>query len=139
MARYGKSPGTLTTSTDNGLQLFHSRRPLQHENVVYLHMSKKNTTTPPQLFVVETLHTFRMRYLVESETAEEAEKIVDMPPVDQIIDEWQQKYVGDTILTSQPISRKEAEEMHTEKNASGWEGSPWMPIDSMIRRLKNGV
>ena len=101
-------------------------------------MSKKNTPTP-KLFIIETLPTFRMRYLVESETAEEAEKIVDMPPADQIIEEWQQKYMGDTILALEPISRKEAEEMHTEKNDSSWVGSPWMPLDSMIRRLKNGV
>ncbi len=42
--------------------------------------TKVSTTPPAQLFVVETIHTFHMRYLVESETAEGAEKVVSMQP-----------------------------------------------------------
>ena len=99
-------------------------------------MSKKNTTTPPQLFVVETLHTFRMRYLVESETAKGAELVVVR---DGFSEEWQQKFMGDTILTVQPLSREEATEAHTASEDSSWDGSPWMPLDSMIMRSKDGV
>ena len=98
-------------------------------------MSKNNTTTPAQLFVVETIHTFHMRYLVESETAEGAREIVNKQPDD---DEWQQKYLGDTILTVQPISHEEAEKIHTTSDSS-WQGSPWMPIDSMIAKSKDGI
>ena len=98
-------------------------------------MSENNVTTPAQLFVVETIHTFHMRYLVESETAEGAREIVNKQPDD---DEWQQKFMGDTVLTVQPISREEAEKIHTKKDSS-WMGSEWMPIDSMITRSKDGI
>jgi hypothetical protein len=92
-------------------------------------------TTTPQLFIVESLLTFRMRYLVESETAKGAEKVVSMQPDDE---EWQQKFMGNTVLTSQPISHEEAEKIHTKKDSS-WMGSEWMPIDSMITRSKDGI
>ena len=98
-------------------------------------MSENNTTTPAQLFVVETIHTFHMRYLVESETAEGAREIVNKQPDDE---EWQQKYLGNTVLAVQPISHEEAEKIHTKKDSS-WMGSEWMPIDSMITRSKDGI
>ena len=99
-------------------------------------MSKNNTTTPAQLFIVETIHTFHMRYLVESETAEGAKEIVNKQPDDE---EWQQKYLGNTVLTVQPISCEEAEEIHQipATSDSSWLGSPWMPIDSIIAKLKD--
>ena len=97
--------------------------------------TKVSTTPLAQLFVVETIHTFHMRYLVESETAEGAREIVNKQPDDE---EWQQKYLGDIVLTVQPISHEEAEEIHTTSDSS-WQGSPWMPIDSMITRSKNGT
>ena len=97
--------------------------------------TKVSTTPPAQLFVVETIHTFHMRYLVESETAEGAREIVNKQPDD---DEWQQKYLGDIVLTVQPISHEGAEEIHATSDSS-WLGSPWMPIDSMITRSKNGT
>ena len=65
--------------------------------------TKVSTTPPAQLFVVETIHTFHMRYLVESETAEGAREIVNKQPDDE---EWQQKYLGDIVLTVQPISHE---------------------------------
>ena len=98
-------------------------------------MSENNTTTPAQLFVVETIHTFHMRYLVESETAEGAREIVNKQPDDE---EWQQKYLGNTILTVHPISHEEAEEIHA-TNDSSWLGSPWMPVDSVIAKSKEGI
>ena len=99
--------------------------------------TKVSTTPPARLFVVETRHTFRMRYLVESETAEGAEKVVSMQPDEE---EWQQKFMGVTAGPKHtlPISREEAEEIHT-RNDPSWLGSSWMPIDSVIMRSKNGT
>ena len=97
--------------------------------------TKVSTTPPAQLFLVETIHTFHMRYLVESETAEGAREIVNKQPDE---DEWQQKYLGDIVLTVQPVSREEAEEIHATRDSS-WLGSSWMPIDSMITRSKDGI
>ena len=94
-----------------------------------------STTPAAQLFVVETIHTFHMRYLVESETAEGAREIVNKQPDDE---EWQQKYLGDIVLTVQPMSHEKAEEIHATSDSS-WLGSPWMPIDSMITRSKDGI
>ena len=95
---------------------------------------KASTTPPTRLFVVETQHTFRMRYLVESKTAEEAEKVVSMQPDTE---EWQQKFMGVTAGPKHtlPISREEATEIHTASDHS-WIGTPWMPIDSVIMRSK---
>jgi hypothetical protein len=104
-------------------------------------MSEINTkvnTTPAKLFIVESLLTFRMRYLVESETAEGAEKVVNTQPDDE---EWQQKFMGNIVLTSRPISREEASEIHaaSDSPSSVWMGSPWVSIDSAITRAKDGI
>lgn len=84
-----------------------------------------------QLFVVEVIHTFRMRYLVEDETAEWAEETVIMNPDGA---EWHQKFLGDTIVSSRPISREEAEEMHALDDGGG---CPWLDLDSMILRPRD--
>ena len=81
---------------------------------------------PARLFVVETIHTFRMRYLVEDVTAAWAEETVIMNP-DAI--EWHQKFIGDTIVSTRPISREEAEEMHALDDGGG---CSWLDFDSVI-------
>ena len=91
---------------------------------------------PAQLFLVETFQTFHMHYLVESETAETAKSTLQAMLDTPDVREWQQKYVGETIFHTRAINRLEAEQMHQDEEH---DGSPWMPLDSMILRSNNGV
>ena len=83
------------------------------------------------LFVVEVIHTYRMRYLVEDETAAWAEEAVIANP-DAI--EWHQKFIGDNIVSSRPISREEAEEMHALDDGGG---CSWLDLDTVILRPRD--
>lgn len=91
---------------------------------------------PAQLFLVETFQTFHMHYLVESETVETAKSTVQAMLDTSDVTGWQQKYVGETIFHTRAINRLEAEQMHQDEEH---DGSPWMPLDSMIMRSNNGV
>jgi len=91
---------------------------------------------PRQIFLIEAIQTFRMRYLVETEEAGWAEDSHTM----EECEEWQQKFLGEQIITTRAITREEAEQMHADDNVKFKgdlqisEGSPWLPLDRFIMR-----
>lgn len=88
---------------------------------------------PRQIFLIEAIQTFRMRYLIETEEAGWAE---DTHTMDEC-EEWQQKCLGEQIITTRAITREEAEQMHADDAlAVISDGNPWLPLDQFIMRPK---
>lgn len=89
------------------------------------------------LFVVETIKTFRHRYVIDCEELEHAYDTVTM----QEADEFSQMYLGENIISGRKITRKEFNRMNKalEINGDGTHyqpetGSPWMG-DKMIHKV----
>ena len=96
-------------------------------------MTMTTQKRPRQIFLIEAIQTFRMRYLIETEEAGWAE---DTHTMDEC-EEWQQKFLGEQIITTRAITREEAEQMHADDDlAVSSDGSPWLPLDQFIMRPK---
>lgn len=65
-------------------------------------------------YLVETISMFRMRYVVESDTAEYAMKQVNMG-----LDEFGQKHLGETIISARVVSDEEIRDLSYEEH-------PWL-------------
>lgn len=92
-------------------------------------MSKK-------LYVVDTIITFRNRYVVEAECRDHAFDEVTMidsgNPLDKF-DPAEQKFLGETIIDGRLISEDEFNKMIEEMKETG-EGSHWMGKE-LIRKI----
>ncbi len=93
-------------------------------------MTMTTQKRPRQIFLIEAIQTFRVRYLIETEEAGWAEDTHTMGECE----EWQQKFLGEEIITTRAITREEAEQMHALAVSS--DGSPWLPLDQFIMRPK---
>lgn len=91
------------------------------------------------LFVVETISQFRIRYVIECESAEHAEDTI----VCEEADEYSQKFLGETILGTREISMKKFHKMNdallNDNNGRVFSryaesGSPWMG-EKMIHKV----
>lgn len=90
------------------------------------------------LFVVETISQFRIRYVIECESAEHAEDTI----VCEEADEYSQKFLGETILGTREISMKKFHKMNDALNNNNGRvfsryaesGSPWMG-EKMIHKV----
>lgn len=81
------------------------------------------------LFVVETIQTFRHKYVIDCKNLEHAYDTVAMDEAE----EFSQMYLGEHIMTGHEITREEFERMNSAlaKHGDGTEyqpetGSPWM-------------
>lgn len=81
------------------------------------------------LFVVETIQTFRHRYVVECKSLDHAYDTVSMEEAQ----EFSQMHLGEQIVTGREITRDEFDRMNKslEKHGDGTHyqpesGSPWM-------------
>lgn len=82
-----------------------------------------------QMFLVETVMMFRHRYLVEDTSASNAEDTITMNDVAaDPKEEWQQTYLGETILSTRPITKSEIKAMQPESS------NPWLPFDRFVIR-----
>ena len=93
-------------------------------------VSQKKDKKQP-IFLVETILTFRHRYLVEAECAEYADDEVTMN--DGIVDqkpEWQQKYLGETIIGTRRVT--DADISALDKLDGETDGSPWVPYAKFV-------
>lgn len=89
------------------------------------------------LFVVETISTFRHKYVIECEELEHAFDTVTMEEAA----EFSQMHLGEQIITGREISRKEFNSMNKalEGHGDGTKyrpetGSPWMN-EKMIHKV----
>lgn len=99
--------------------------------------SKKRRVTsspksPKKLFVVGTLMTFEHRYLVEAESAAQAEQCIaaDIASSEPTVCDWQQTCRGESVLYTRQASRTQLLAEHQDVEA----GSPWMPLNDFIIR-----
>lgn len=90
------------------------------------------------LFVVETIQTFRHRYVIDAECLEHAYDTVAM----QEAPEFSQMYLGEQIITGREISMDEFLVMNDALNHGGdgteyrpETGSPWMGTE-MIHKVQ---
>ena len=93
-------------------------------------VSQKKDKKQP-IFLVETILTFRHRYLVEAECAEYADDEVTMN--DGIVDqkpEWQQNYLGETIIGTRRVT--DADISALDKLDGETDGSPWVPYAKFV-------
>ena len=92
-------------------------------------MSKK-------LFIVDTISTFRMRYVIEAEELSHAYDEVTMNGgADDQFDELTQKHLGETIVDGREITKKEFKKMlETLPNEKDELSSYWAG-DAMIRKI----
>lgn len=95
--------------------------------------SKKMNDTKKKLFVVDTISTFRQRYVIEAETLEHAYDEVTMRDSGDEADdfeEFSQKWLGETIIDGKEIKMKHFKKMLEEdKECCGWMG------EKLIRKI----
>lgn len=75
------------------------------------------SNTTPTVYLLETLVTFQHRYLIEAASPEEAaEQLEKNETAEQIRDEWQQKYLGEVIITNVPVTNDMIVELSNRSN-----------------------
>ena len=81
------------------------------------------------LYVVETISTFRNRYVIDCKSLEHAYDTVAMEEAD----EFSQMYLGEQVVTGREITREEFDHMNQSLNKHGdgthyrpETGSPWI-------------
>jgi hypothetical protein len=86
-----------------------------------------------KLFIVDTISTFRQRYVIEAESLEHAYDEVtmrDSGSEDDDFEEFSQKWLGETIIDGREIKMKHFNKMLEEdKECCGWMG------EKLIRKI----
>lgn len=90
------------------------------------------------LYVVDTIITYRMRYVVEAREESHALDEVTMKDSgreDDHFDEVTQKFLGETIIDSREISKKKFDKMLKDLEADKSEFSSYWMGDKLIRKI----
>jgi len=91
-----------------------------------------------KLFVVDTISTFRLRYVIEAENVEDAYDevaMIDSDNADNSFDELTQKFLGEMIIDGREITKAQFDTMLLDlENDKTETSSHWMG-ESMIRRV----
>ena len=91
-----------------------------------------------KLFVVDTITTFRHRYVIEAESLEHAYDEVTMNESGNDADMFEpvsQRYLGETIIDGRKISKDKFDKMVTKLSIDAKEScSHWLG-DKLIRRI----
>lgn len=96
-------------------------------------MSKK------KLFIVDTISTFRLRYVVEAETLEHAYDEVTMNDSGNEADQFEavtQKHLGETIVDGRKIDKLKFDKMLKKLESDKTEMSSYWMGDKLIRKIK---
>ena len=90
-----------------------------------------------KLFVVETISTFRHRYVVEAESLEHAYDEVTMRDAggEDDFEEVTQKHIGEDIIQGHKISKKKFNKMLKDLEADKDEMSSYWMGDKLIRKI----
>jgi hypothetical protein len=92
-----------------------------------------------KLFVVDTLVTYRNRYVIEAESLEHAYDevtMLDSGDDEDLFEPFSQKALPEQIIDGRKISKKKFDKMILELEETG-EGSPWMG-EKLIRKINYG-
>lgn len=78
------------------------------------------------LFVIDTISSFRMRYVIEAEDVSHAMDEVTMRDSGNeadFVEEFSQKYLGETILDGREITKEQYDDLlQSDPNCSRWMG-----------------
>lgn len=88
------------------------------------------------LYVVDTIVTTRMRYVIEADEVSHAEDevtMIDSGADEDRFEEFGQKYLGETIIETREISKADFRKMLEESKVTG-ESSYWMG-EKLIRKI----
>lgn len=91
-----------------------------------------------KLFVVDTVITYRMRYVVEANELSHAldeVAMIDSGNEKDSFDEVSQKFLSEIIVDGRPISKKEFNQMLTDLENNKDELSSWWMGDKLIRKV----
>lgn len=92
--------------------------------------------TKKKLFIVDTIVTYRMRYVIEAESLEHAYDEVTMRDSgnqDDYFEEFSQKCLGEQIIDGRKLSRRKFQRLVDDLAVTG-EGSHWMG-EKLIRKI----
>jgi hypothetical protein len=110
----------------------------EHYNEMMGAKMAKESKTEKKLFVVDTIVTFRHKYVIEADELEHAYDEVTMrdsgSPADEF-DEVTQLYLGETITDGREISKKEFKKMLKGLEADNREISSYWMGDKLIRKI----
>lgn len=84
-----------------------------------------------QLVLVETISTFRLRYLVEVPSGQ-TEGALDTVVMEEA-KEASQKWLGETIVSHRVVTREEAQRAYSEDNVE----AGWIDLDRVITKLES--
>lgn len=107
-------------------------RKLTDEQISDMITNMKISEPKKKLFVVDTVSTFRVRYVIEAESLEHAYDEVTMRGTssEDEFEEFSQEWLGDTIFDGREIKKKHFNKMLKEdKNCNAWMG------DKLIRKI----
>ena len=119
----------IREQVDKDMQPFYDAFPFPQE-------AENMTDTKKKLFVVDTLITFRNRYVVEAESLEHAYDevtMLDSGDDEDYFEPFSAKSLPEQILDGKEISKKKFQKMLTELAETG-EGSHWMG-EKLIRKI----
>lgn len=88
------------------------------------------------LFIVDTIVTTRMRYVIEAKEASHAEDevtMIDSGSPDDRFEEFSQRNLGEVIVDTRSITKAEFKKMLEESKTTG-ESSYWMG-EKLIRKI----
>jgi hypothetical protein len=89
-----------------------------------------------KLFIVDTISTFRNRYIIEADELEHAYDevtMVDSGDPDDSFESAEQRYLGETILDGREITIEDFDDMIVKMEETN-EGSHWMG-EKLIRKI----
>lgn len=92
-----------------------------------------------KLFIVDTISTFRNRYIIEADELEHAYDevtMVDSGDPDDSFESAEQRYLGETILDGREITIEDFDDMIVKMEETN-EGSHWMG-EKLIRKINYG-
>lgn len=92
--------------------------------------------TKKKLFIVDTIVTYRMRYVIEAESLEHAYDEVTMRDSgnqDDYFEEFSQKCLGEQIIDGKKLPRRKFQRLVDDLAVTG-EGSHWMG-EKLIRKI----
>lgn len=116
----------IREQVDKDMQPFYEAFPFPQE-------AENMTETKKKLFVVDTISTIRLRYVIEAESLEHAYDEVTMRDSgnsDDDFDEFSQEWLGETIIDGRQIKMKHFNKMLGEdKGCSSWMG------EKLIRKI----
>ena len=96
------------------------------------------TDTKKKLYLVDTVITFRHKYVIEADDLEHACDEVTMRDSGNPLDDFSevtQRFLGETIADARKISRKEFKKMLVDLEADNNEISSYWLGDKLIRKI----